>query len=441
MIKEAFMRKATVLLGVLLLLAVPLVFSGGQGEAAKGGKITLTMYAYNERTSPVEAPNWDYVLKAFLAQYPNIDLKIEFGFTEPYHNKLQAKLVAGQIDDISFLWPDKRTGKVTGSGMIKDLRPWLKGHENEFVPGALVPQGPNGEIYELPEQVTDCHVMYTNTKLLKDLGFTFPKTLDELLAQGPKILAADMIPIAMDNKDGWQMQSCLLGALVERTGGKAWFDKAIKGNGASFSDPEFVNALAVIDALARNKMFSPGINQASYGVAVTDFANEKALYTIDGGWRVNAFKGVLTPEQKEVVELFTFPNTPNMKGTPNSTSTVTGTGYGMSNKLTGAKAEAAWAWIWFYSGPVGSAIRQGFGALPAYKMPPRTDLDLMIQKLAAFVAKTPGGYVVDSVMDAEGMGGVLHPLLQELIFGQKTPKQVADTYETWVKANDSGRKK
>ncbi len=56
--------------------------------------------------------------------------------------------------------------------------------------------------------------MYVNTRLLKDLGLTFPKSLDELLKQGPAIAAKGLIPIAMDNKDGWQMQSCLLSGLA-----------------------------------------------------------------------------------------------------------------------------------------------------------------------------------------------------------------------------------
>ena len=99
---------------------------------------------------------------------------------------------------------------------------------------------------------------------------------------------------------------------------------------------------------------------------------------------------------------------------------MAGTGFGMRADLAGAKAEAAWKWIWFYSGPIGSAIRQGFGANPAYILPPRGDLDLLIKKLMAFVNMTPGGYVVDSVMDADGMG-VLHPLLQEMMFGQQDP--------------------
>ena len=186
-------------------------------------------------------------------------------------------------------------------------------------------------------------------------------------------------------------------------------------------------------------MFSPGINQADYGQALTDFVTEKAVYYIDGGWRVNNLVGELTDDQKGYMELYTFPDIPNQKGTSGSTAAVAGTGFGMNADLEGAKAEAAWNWIWYYSGPVGSAIRQGHGANPAYKLPTPSNLDAMVKKLVKFVADTPAGYVIDAKMDAEGMG-VLHPALQEMILGKKTPLQVAQEYEAWVAANDSNRK-
>jgi len=352
---------------------------------------------------------------------------------------LQTMAVAGQLPDLMFLWPAKRTGYVTGRGLIKDLRPWLQGHEGEFAAGALKAQGPNGEIYEIPEQMTATHVMYTNEKLLKDLGLTFPKTLDELIAQGDTIRAAGLIPIAMANKDGWEMQSCLLSTLTERAGGLDWYNKVIVGDGASFADPEFINALSVIETLAKNDMFMPGINQADYGSELTEFVNERAVYQIDGGWRVNNMVGEMTAEQKEYIALNTFPDIPNQKGQSGSTSMVAGTGYGMNAALEGEKAEAAWKWIWFYSGPVGSKIRQKNGAVTAYNLPANDDLDILVKRLNTFIAETPSGYVIDAVMDAEGMA-VLHAGLQEMILGSKTPEQVGEEYEAWVAANDSNRK-
>jgi raffinose/stachyose/melibiose transport system substrate-binding protein len=387
----------------------------------------------------VDNANQEELLAAFAQEHPDIEIEMEFGFDNAYHDKLQPMAVAGQIPDVVFLWPGKRTGYVTSRELIKDLRPWLEGHEGEFAGGALTPQGPNGEIYELPEQMTATHVMYTNERLLEELGLTFPKNLDELIAQGDIIRDAGLIPISMSNKGGWQMQSCLLSALTERAGGMEWYNKAIKGDGASFADPEFINALSVIDTLAKNEMFMPGINQADYGAGLTEFQNERAVYHIDGGWRINDLVGVLTDEQKGYVTLKTFPEIPDQKGQAGSTAMVAGTGYGMNANLEGEKAEAAWKWIWFYSGPVGSKIRQKNGALPAYKLPPNDDLDVMIKKLNEFIGTAPAGYVIDAVMDPEGMN-VLHTGLQEMIMGVKTPEQVAQEYETWVAANDSARK-
>ncbi len=432
------MKKLLTLLVVLFFLGNTL-FATGQKEATKGGKITLSMYTYQDLSDPVTTKNWKVLLNKFKSEHPNIEFSIEYGFNEPYHNKLQAMLVADQLPDIIFLWPGKRTGKVTGSGKIKDLRPWLKGHEKEFASIAMAPQGKNGEIYELPEAVTATHVMYTNTKFLKQLGLSFPKTHAELLAQGAKIRAQNLIPIAMTNKSQWQMQSCLLSTLTERAGGMEWFKKAIKGEGASFADPEFVNALSVIDQLSKNQMFSPGINQLDYGQALTQFVNEKAVYYIDGGWRVNSLKQELTTAQKKYVVLNTYPDIPNQKGQSGSTSMVAGTGYGMNAKLTGAKADAAWQWIWFYSGPEGSKIRQANGAITAYKLPVPQNADILVKELTKFVSERPAGYVLDAVMDAEGIG-VLQTGVQEMMLGRKTPKQVADEYEAWVAKNDSNRK-
>ncbi|HKJ84743.1 MAG TPA: extracellular solute-binding protein, partial [Spirochaetia bacterium] len=254
-----------ILLGLIMIAGT--AFAGGQGEAAEADGVTLEVYHYRDLTDSISTANWEELIAGWEAAYPDVTLEFEYLFNEPYHDKLQSMAVAGQLPDAMFLWPGKRTGYVTGSGLIKDISDRVGQVADQFAPAAVAPQGPNGEMWELPEQVTATHVMFTNTELLDELGLEYPDTLEELIAQGPTIRAAGYIPVAMDNKDGWQMQSTLLSALVARTGGKEWLDAARTGDGASFTDPEFVGALQVIQALSENDMFSPGINQADYGEA------------------------------------------------------------------------------------------------------------------------------------------------------------------------------
>ena len=398
---------------------------------------TLTIFHYLDQADQVAVANFEELRTEFERKNPDIEIEFDFLVNEPYHNKLQALVVADELPDVMFLWPGKRTGQVTGSGKIKDLSPFLGSDSDLFAVAAVAPQGSNGELWELPEQVTATHVMFVNERLLGELGLSVPRTMGEMIAQGDAIRGAGYIPIAMDNKDGWQMQSTFLSALVARTGGREWLDAARVGD-ASFTDPEFVDALRVIKTLSDSEMFSPGINQAEYGAALSAFVNEEAVYLIDGGWRTNNLVGEMTDEQFEYISLSVFPSIPNENGIPGATATVAGTGFGMNANLEGEKAEQAWEWIWFYSGPEGSAIRQKHGALPAAKVPRPSDFPVLSAKLSDFLASVPGGYVIDAVMDGEGMG-VLHPALQQMMFGEKTPEEVAAEYETWVAANDSGR--
>jgi raffinose/stachyose/melibiose transport system substrate-binding protein len=428
------MKKVIVIL-ISLLLVTGAAFARGGSEESDG--ITLQAYHYLDLTNEVTTTNWDELMAGWEADHPDITLEFEYLFNEPYHDKLQAMSVAGQLPDVMFLWPGKRTGYVTGTGLIKDISPWVDGVASQFAPAAVAAQGPNGEMWELPEQVTATHVMFTNTAILDELGLSYPETVEEMVAQGPAIRAAGYIPIAMDNKDGWQMQSCFLSALVARTGGKTWLDAARVGD-ASFTDEEFINALKVIDALSRNDMFSPGINQADYGEALNAFSAGEAVYLIDGGWRTNELVKLMPADAYTYVDFNVFPRLPIDEVMPGASAIVAGTGVGMNASLTGEMADAAWEWIYFFAGPVGSEIKAGQGWLPAVKIDMPADTPPLLTKLADFLNATPGGYVIDAVMDAEGMG-TLHPLLQEMMFGNKTTAQVGAEYEAWVAANDSSR--
>lgn len=434
------MRTKQLLLTVFvsLLLFPSLVFSAGTKESAAkttdDGVITLSVYHYLDQTDKTTAPNFAYLVEEFERKNPNIKLQFEYGYGESFHDKLQTLAVSGQLPDIILLYPGKRTSQVTSAGLVKDLRPYLQGHENEFADMAMQAQGEKGEIWELPEDISITSIMFTNNRLLKELGLSLPKTYAELLAQGPIIRKAGLIPLSIANKDAWPMQSCVAGMLLERTGGMEWFDKAIAGD-ARFDDQVVVDAMEIIKELTDKEMFSPGTNQLAYGQGLDDFVNERAVYFIDGGWTVNNMVGELTDEQKTYMSLESFPDVPDQKGKSLSVSATAGQGFGMNAKLSDKESEAAWKWIWFYSGPEGSAIRQRFGRLPAYNLSEPSDADPMIKKLISFAGKVPMGYVMDSVLGAEPIG-TFNINLQNMMFGTMSPKQVAQELETMVEAID-----
>lgn len=431
--------------GMLVVLATA-VFASGQKEGGSstsgsaGGKITLSMYEYVDVTSADYATFKD-VLDHFYQKYPNISFTIQSLFNEPYHQKLQAMVAANQIPDVMFLWPSARTGYVTDRGLAKNLVPLLGDKKADFQASAVAPQGPDGQLWELPDSAsTATTVVWTNDALLGKLGLTFPKTLSELIAQSATIRAAGLVPIAMADKEGWETESCLLSTLVGRLGGNEWLTNAnAQKNGAKFTDPQFVNALSIVKQMADAKLFSPGIATDDYNTALQTFEQQKAVYLIDGDWRDTQFEKDLTPAQQQDISLHTFPAIPG-EIVHDTISNIPSTGYGMSASLSGAKEQAAWDWIYYWAGPDGSTIRLGHGKIPSYQKLDLSSfkLGIVVTKLIQYYKDVPGTQtVLDGVMPPKPIG-ILNPDLQLLMLDQMTPDQVGKAVQDWYTQNPNG---
>jgi raffinose/stachyose/melibiose transport system substrate-binding protein len=114
----------------------------------------------------------------------------------------------------------------------------------------------------------------------------------------------------------------------------------------------------------------------------------------------------------------------------------------MSSKLTGEKADAAWKFLSFIYGQEGSDILMRHGTVPTYKLNYADyEVDNLNKQYIELTNAQSMGYVIDAVMDGEGVNNLLNPGIQAVMMGAKTPAQLAAEYEAWVADNDSNRKK
>lgn len=423
---------------LLSIIVLTLVLSCGGSGKTEDGVITLVGYRQIDVVDPRYKASLD-IMDAFEKSHTNIKIDWEFVSDEAYHQKFQAMTAAGTIPDIFTIYLGSRTSYITDRGLVKDITSYIQDVKNEYNQNIWASQGDNGEIYFVSPNLAVTHVMYVNTKILNELGLKFPKTHEELIAQGETIRNAGYTPISFGNSADWVMNSLFLSALVSRYGGPEWFDKAMTGE-AKFSDANFVNALKVIDELQKAKMFTSGVNQVTHGLALEEFIQGKALYLIDAAYRVPVMKATMTEEQLATTDMRVYPAILG-ETFPNSSTATLGQGLGMSSKLEDEKADAAWEFISFDTGPIGSDIKMQYDTVNTYNLDmSKYELDPLTKKYVAFIEETPMGYVIDAKMDAEGMG-VLNPAIQEMLLGNKTPQDVANEYEAWVEENDSNRKK
>ena len=426
-------RKISVLLCVLAFSLVAF--------ASCAGAVTLKWLHYWDVTAPGSATELA-VIEKFTQLNPDIKLQVEILYDAAYHQKLAALGAAGQLPDVIYLWPGERTGKITKSGQVADLYPLLGEDIKNYVPCAVAPQL-LGKLWEIPMYVgTASHMLYINTELLDELGLSMPQSYEQMRAMVPTIKGAGLEAIAIPAKEIWVMQSCLFSTIVGRMAGDEWLLDAIAGK-ASFKDKCFVDSLKVLKDMYDSGLISQSALQLGYGDAPTVFADDKAVFYIDGDWRVGAFAavpdGLMTPEKQKKIALTVLPDIAGQTGASGSTSFVAATGLGMSTAASkdAEKCAAALKLITFYVGPIASRMRLEGGSTkpPSLVNPDLSGVDIapMILSTFAFYAPHPVTLILDAVIPADGVQRI-NTGLMELALGDITAEKLAAEIEAAVAA-------
>ncbi len=448
-------KKLLVCLSILLLLASQLVFANGSNESSsstsKDGKTDLTVFYYRDTTSTNSANEDEIVWDKFREENPDINLIIENMFGEPFVQKTEAYLASDNLPDVIYMWAGGKSASVHKTHAVKDLMPFLErdGLVDDFNPQVLAPQY-GGYLAELPEGVTASHMIFANTKILKENGLELPETMDDLIAMVPVLKAKGIDVLGMDNMTTWVMQSTLFSCIVGRMGGADWYNKLSAGE-IDFTDPWFVDSLKVVDELYSTGVINRNSLNSTYGTSQGEFALGNCAFLVDGDWACSAFqedvttgKALLSREQQaNDIELIVFPEIEG-EVVHNTTSGTIGTGFAMSADIEAgsAKEEAAWRLIKYLQGEHVQTYRLVAGqAFPSNlnvdidKAIAENNLEPLVGKRAKFYTEHGTTPVIDDVLDS-AIASKIDTGLQELGLGAKTPEEVAaDVQKAWEKFN------
>ncbi|MDR0377323.1 MAG: extracellular solute-binding protein [Spirochaetaceae bacterium] len=442
--------------GLLILMPIiALASCSKRDSAAEGGALELRVLNYLDLTSANSSDEITKVWDAFSQANPDVRVVREDLFNEPFHNKVEAYAAAGQLPDVIYAWPSGRSTTLHTQKLLKDLSPLIQAegsaYVSEFLPGALDPaaQG-GGYVAILPRAVTSSHAFYVNTEVLADAGLTPATTYDELKAQVPVLKAKGYDTVLMANQESWVMQSCLFSLIAGRFGGENW-DQAILSGAAKFTDPDFVNALAFIQAMYADGVLSQATLSTDYGSVVGQFGTNRGAYLIDGDWRVGAFitdsstgQAVISPDRQEKIQITVFPDIPGAK-LNRTTSGILGTGWGMNANIESGsdKEKAAWKLVNWLSG---KEIQTWLLETGGIATPTIVTIDvgsLNMEPMQKAISNLGSQYsTTTAVIDGVFHSDVFNPLndgLQELGLGTKSPEQVAmdvqQAFDNWKRAN------
>ncbi len=427
------MKKAIAILAVLLLLSAAVVFAGGQSGAAEAPVVVKTM-AYGDQSNP-EGVNWLRIVDAFEKANPNIDIDFELLYDEAYHQKVVARLAAGAVPDMAYMGADARWGAPwKEAGQQFDHRPFL---DPNYYDLSLIPDmGPDGEIYEIPLGTSNITtVLYMNEKLVKSLGFSAPKTYQDIVAMVPAAKSKGLDVISIDGADGWAWGSCLMSAVIARLSGDPhWVSKAVAGE-HKFTDKVFVDSLAFIETMIKDGVIASKSVLIDYGANLSNFSNEKALFMVQGQWIAGSIEN---PEVANNTLMLAWPKLPGEKpATAGSVAAAISVGYGVTNAGAADPAvrDAALKFLQHFYSHEETTQRLRDGAIVApvlknFKVP--DDLPRLIKQKVGLAQSAMNTDVIDAFLSG-APNDVLNAGMQKIASGQATAREVAAEVEALLR--------
>jgi len=285
-------------------------------------KITLEVAFPTGGEMPVKA------MKASFDDYTKLHPNVEFkSLTAPmvdFENVvLKTILAVGKIPELYYLtggsWQLRKY--IEAGDFAVDLSPYLFPHYGaltegdwgyRFIPSFLDVNRVQGRYYVIPFVATS-EWMWYNKKILQRYGWTeAPRTWGEMLKMAEKLKANGIIPIALGTRERYPAGNwmCLL---CQRVAGDETFAGVFgRRSGYSFTHPDIVKTLELLEELYRKEYITEGAVGMSADAATMLLFRDRAAMMPKGSWMVVLCKDQ-APEGFEY-DIFPVPEVEGGKG-------------------------------------------------------------------------------------------------------------------------------
>ena len=415
MSKETYQAVARISSGLVLILALASC-AGDDDSAAAPAPPQATI------TALVWAPDWPEEMLQIAAEFskenPQIRVDVQFMIGNSVEANIQPRIAANKLPDILSVNPNAYAAELADQGFLADVSQsaaWgnlLDSLKADWTTG-------KNKHYGIPFGVA-ATLMYYNKDMFRRAGIgALPANFDEFLGACAKLKKAGFTPImwsgAYPNALGNGPFSFGFANNVAATH-RDW--KQAIGNGSlDLNTPEVADIFDKIRLMAGRGYVQPGYMNTSYDEGIRMFTEGKAAMAFQGTWASGQWmhgKGFQTG-------VFI----PPWNAAGRTVVPVLGSETGMAVSESGNK-KAALQFLEFMYGkgfPIQQNKRQNISPLKTVQGRVVSDPQIAayIKALEQFpVTASPYySYLPAATID------MLHPLLQEVLFGKTTPQQAA----------------
>jgi raffinose/stachyose/melibiose transport system substrate-binding protein len=295
-----------------LIVAAALVVTGcgsdddGGGEAAGGGGPVTIEWWHIQNNDPMKTI-WQAAADQYMADHPNVDIKITVLENEAFKTKLTTTMQSGKVPDIFQSWGGGTLVEQAEAGLVQDISEPTSDWIGDLNDAAVGLYQVDEKQYGVPFNLGMVGVWY-NTALFEKAGIEEPPaTWDDFLAAVEKLKAAGITPIALGEKDKWPGMFWWAN-LSLRIAGMDAMQQA--GEDGSFDSEGFIKAGEELQRLIEMEPFQEGFLAAPWdgsGGEAATMGNGRAAMDLMGQWAPSTFAANAKDEKAPEVGWFPFP--------------------------------------------------------------------------------------------------------------------------------------
>ncbi len=387
-------------------------------DAGKQEEITLTLWSIATESDAFH-PAYKKAIEEFEASHPGIKIVHETFENESYKTKIKTAVAANDLPDIFFTWGGGFSEAFVKSGKVLPLDQYYTDEIAKELPKAALNNATyDGKLYGTT-YTSPVSCLFYNKRMYDRFGLTPPQTWDELKNVCQTFLDNGITPFGLSVKDTWVL-AMLHDALTLKAAGPEKTTAALRKQGQSYDDPDFLNAAAKLRELIDMGAIIKDAAGLSNDEASVLFYNGTVPMYVTGSWMAGSLQ--TDPENPEDFDVVPIPvlNDKNAK----ITDFMGGAGdtfmVAASTGNPDIAAEAAFA---FTKSISKYAYLDGAGN-PVWKIDyDDSTVNPITRKIADYTSKASSFTLwFDTLMTAEDAGEYLN-LLQGLYGGNISPKE------------------
>lgn len=277
--------------GLATVTAVALALTGCTGGAPGADQSSAPQetaaaqeirYMIGQPEDPADLELVEADLKAFEAQNAGITVKLDVIPSENVRTIVQTQLRSGEGPDVfGYDTGPGFAGALAKAGLVYDLTDAYAEKGWPIYDFAKERVTFDGKIVGVPSDIEEVGIFY-NKDLFEKLGISEPKSLDDLRGAAKKVADANLIPLAVSDKEGWQGGHLLSMVLSSDVGSKGMND--LLAGTVPWDSAPVKNALGVWDEFEAAGYLTPSPVAVTYDNANALFFSGKAAMNPTGSW-------------------------------------------------------------------------------------------------------------------------------------------------------------